>query len=41
MNIVTAYALIQLYKEHGCASVFADGNFLRFEEETDDKTILE
>lgn len=33
MDVVTVYALKQLYEIHGCATVFADGQFLRFEEE--------
>lgn len=36
MGVVTVYALKQLYEIHGCASVFADGKFLRFEEEAND-----
>lgn len=34
MGVVTAYALRQLYLIHGCATVFADGQFLGFVEET-------
>lgn len=33
MDIVTVYVLHQLYEIHGCATVFADGQFLKFEEE--------
>lgn len=33
MDVVTVYALRQLYELHGCASVFADGQFLEFVEE--------
>jgi len=36
MGVLTVYALEQLYKIHGCATVFADGKFLKFEEETND-----
>jgi hypothetical protein len=35
MDIVTVYALRQLYEIHGCATVFAAGQFLKFEEEND------
>lgn len=40
MDIVTVYALRQLYELHGCATVFADGKFLEFEEEDEDGSIL-
>lgn len=33
MGVVTVFALRMLYEIHGCATVFADGQFLRFEEE--------
>ncbi len=36
MEVVTAYALKKLYEIHGCATVFANGKFLRFEEENND-----
>ena len=36
MDVVTVYALKQLYVIHGCATVFADGRFLEFAEEADD-----
>lgn len=33
MDVVSVFALRQLYEIHGCATVFADGQFLEFVEE--------